>query len=323
MLRPEPTVTACIPYYAGQRYIRRAVEGLLAQTWHDLRVIVVNDGDADEPWDQLHSLRDPRLIGFNLTRNHGGPFFANAVVVDAIRSPWFLVQEQDDWSDPRRVQHLLQLTAVGAADVALSAQFFHREDHDGRLTPLGMKWRHIGRARCPACPPGAGCEQCFVDTGLTTRYRYRAPHAGLLSVELLRRIGGYYIGLNLHYDSLLLNFLLMTGTIAHTSSPLYHRLLRADSITHSPGTGFGSQASNEERRAVFELYETSFAEYRRYLRGELSSEGLADAIRRCCQGRVTAQERKELAFETNRLRAHLDACCWQSEKQKPGNANPC
>ncbi|MBV8629695.1 MAG: glycosyltransferase [Silvibacterium sp.] len=312
MPHPEPIVTACIPYYAGKRYIRRAVESLLAQTCRDLRVIVVNDGDAEGPWDQLRSLRDPRLVGFNLSRNHGGPFFANAVVVDAIESPWFLVQEQDDWSDPRRVAYLLELTRGGAVDVAVSAQFFHREDNYGRSTPVGIRWRHVGHAKCPACPPGAECEECFVDTGLTARYRYRAPHAGLFNTRLLRRIGGYYIGLNLHYDSLLLNLLLMTGTIAHSPFPLYHRVLRADSITHAAHTGFGSQPSNEERRAVFDLYERSFREYQRYLRGELNSEGLAEAIRHRGHGRLGAQQRSELAFETNRLRAHLEQCRWHN-----------
>jgi len=308
MQRNEPTVTACIPYYAGKRYIRRAVEGLLAQTHRDLRIIVVNDGDTDPPWDQLACFRDPRLVLFSLTRNHGGPFFANAVVIHAISSPWFLVQEQDDWSDPRRIEHLLHLAITSHADAALSAQVFHRENVDGSSTPVTVKWTNLGRCVCPICPPGSRCQQCFVDVELTTQYRHRAPHTALFRSELLQRIGGYYAGLHLHFDSLLMNLVLMTGSIVHTKAPLYHRLLRPDSITHAPGTGFSSRASWAERKAIAKMYEDSFAEYQQYLRGQISSDKLAGAIRRRCHSRLTTHEWQELAYETKRLSAHLDAC---------------
>lgn len=312
MPRLEPTVTACIPYYAGKRYIRRAVEGLLAQTYRDLRIVVVNDGDKEPPWDQLAGLRDPRLICFSLTRNHGGPFFANAVVIRTVSSPWFLVQEQDDWSDPRRVEFLLHLAATCQADAAVSAHVFHRENIDGGSTPVTVKWTHLGRRVCPICPPGSRCQQCFVDVELTHQYRHRAPHTGLFRSELLRRIGGYYAGLHLHFDSLLMNLILMTGSIVHTTAPLYHRLLRPDSITHCPGTGFASRASWSERKTVAGLYEESYAEYCQYLRGQISSDKLATSIRQRCQSRVTQQDWSELAFETNRLSTHLSACGWQA-----------
>lgn len=305
MLTSVPSVTACIPYFGGKRYIRRAVESLLVQTHRDLHVIVVNDGDRDAPWDQLASIRDPRLIRFDLRRNHGGPFFANAVVVDAVASPWFLVQEQDDWSAPDRVRRLLHLVTTSGADVALSAQYFHQQHSDGISKPVGIRWSYIGRAVCPACRKGRSCQHCFVDIGLTAKYRYRAPHAGLFRLSLLRQIGGYYAGLRLHYDSLLMNLLLMTGTITHTPAPLYHRLLRPDSITHAKSTGFGSKTSNGERRLVIEMYEKAFADYQHYLRGHLSSEGLAQAIRRSCRENFPRVERQELAFESGRLRKWL------------------
>jgi glycosyltransferase involved in cell wall biosynthesis len=301
-------VTACIPYYAGRRYIRRAVESLLAQTHRDLEVIVVNDGDPSPPWDELLRLRDPRLIFFNLARNHGGPFFANAVVADATSSPWFLVQEQDDWSTPGRVERLLHLATERGADVAISGQYFHRQQPDGSSAPVGVRWSRIGHQTCPTCTATSRCQECFVDTALTDLYWYRAPHAGLFRVELLLSVGGYYAGLHLHYDSLLMNLLMMTGTVAHTGDTLYHRLLRPESITHAKTTGFGSAPSNRERSCVIEIYRAAFTEYQRYLRGDIDSQRLAESIRHRCQGNVNASERCELADEVARLRAHIAAC---------------
>ncbi len=307
MLPTCPSVTACVPYFRGKRHIFRAIQSLLAQTHRDLIVIVVNDGDKDPPWNELASIDDRRLIRFSLTRNHGGPFFANAVVAEAASSPWFLVQEQDDWSTPDRVARLLQLAVSNGADAAISAHYFHQQQKDGRCTPIGVRWQHTGRLICPEHRVSRGCQRCFVDTGLTTECRHRAPHSGLFRSSALRRIGGYYAGLRLHYDTLLMNLLLMTGRLAHTQAMLYHRLLSPNSLTQARETTFSSAASRAERRTMAALYERAFTAYQLYVQGQLSSEGLGRTIRRCCHGNIPPIERQELAFETNRLRGWLRA----------------
>jgi hypothetical protein len=104
-----------------------------------------------------------------------------------------------------------------------------------------------------------------------------------------------------------MNLLLMTGIVAHVADPLYHRLLRPDSITHSTATGFGTEPSNQERKTVAALYEKSYADYQRYVSGRINSNDLVSSIRARCQSRVTATERQELAMETARLRMRINA----------------
>jgi hypothetical protein len=268
-------------------------------------VIVVNDGDEDRPWDLFDSISDPRLIRFDLLRNHGGPYFADAVVVNAAASTWFLIQEQDDWSEPDRITQLLQSAHERDADVAISAQLFHQEQPDGLTSPIGVRFSHCGAFDCPACGVGADCQRCFVDTGLTPQFRYRAPHAGLFSLDLLRSIGGYYAGLHIHFDSLLMNLILMVARLAHVPAPLYNRLLRPDSLTHQPETGFGSSLSNRERQTNAEIYDAAFAQYRRHVNNELSRQDLIRYIRNCCRSRVPYDEQEELEGEAERLRSLL------------------
>jgi len=121
----------------------------------------------------------------------------------------------------------------------------------------------------------------------------------------LREIGGYYAGLNLHYDSLLMNLALMTGLVTHTPAALYHRLLRPGSITQAKATGFCSQASRYERKLAAAIYQRAFTQYERYLRGRLSSRGLAESIRNYCQTCLRPCDRQELVYESQRLRSCL------------------
>jgi glycosyltransferase involved in cell wall biosynthesis len=48
-----PRVTVVVPAYNAAAHVRRAVDSVLAQTWHDLELLVVDDGSTDGTLDAL------------------------------------------------------------------------------------------------------------------------------------------------------------------------------------------------------------------------------------------------------------------------------
>ena len=51
----EPRVSVILPVYNGEATILRTLESVLAQTWSDLELIVIDDGSSDRTIDLLEA----------------------------------------------------------------------------------------------------------------------------------------------------------------------------------------------------------------------------------------------------------------------------
>lgn len=101
-----PAVSVVLPVYNGEAYIREAVESILAQTFGDFELIVINDGSKDRSGEILRELaaRDPRVVlverpnaGLVTTLNEGiararGEFIARMDADDVARPERFALQ---------------------------------------------------------------------------------------------------------------------------------------------------------------------------------------------------------------------------------------
>jgi hypothetical protein len=285
-------VTACIAHYRCHRYIRRAVDSLLSQSYPWIRVVVVNDGDPRPPWRELESITDPRLLRFHLNENRG-LYFCFEIARLATPDPFFMIQDADDWSAPPRAACLLRALQRDSSDLAVSAEHQFVESQDGPRV-VEVRWRDASRET------DAG--RFVVHHHLTPAYKHRAPHHGIFRSSSLRAIGGYYAGLRISHDTLVTNLILMTGRISHIAEGLYFRLLRADSLTHAPSTGTGSASAKRELDVQRYLYQLCFSCYRLFLEGRLTSAQLSEWIQQIHGTYVSDEDRAALDLNVRRLR---------------------
>lgn len=53
-----PLVSVCIPAYNHEQYIEQCIQSIIKQTYHNIELIVVDDGSKDKTWEKLLSLED-------------------------------------------------------------------------------------------------------------------------------------------------------------------------------------------------------------------------------------------------------------------------
>ncbi|MEP6950694.1 MAG: glycosyltransferase family 2 protein [Ginsengibacter sp.] len=302
VVTPEKHVIVCIPYYRCRDYVRRAVQTLLAQTYSNITVVVVNDGDFETPpWPVLSDIFDTRLVRFDIRQNKG-PYFATQLVLSATTAPYLLIQDADDWSHPERIQKLLTALDGDKADFAISAQSLIREDLYNSDGPPDIRWIEKLNGALLVNNPA---DKYKVNTKLTRQFLYRSAHHGLFRTEVLRKVGGYYGGFRTSYDTLLINFILMVGKIAHVPEPLYYRLIRPTSLTQSAETGYRSIQRKQILLKLEGIYNSTYKLYRSYLGGEMTGDNLIKSIRSTCENYIPGDDLQAISSESKLLKQSL------------------
>lgn len=278
-------ITVSIPQYGCGQFIHRAVVSLLSQTYSNLLVVVVNDADRNFNWEQLSDIDDRRLVRFDLVANHGR-YFADQVVLKATPDKYLLIQDADDWSEPRRVEKLFAQINKDYSNGALSTvRMYATSDY-----PIPVSYINWLPERNNT--PGE-------------KLINRLGHYGLFKINSLEDIGGYYGGFRIVYDRLIMNLLLMTGKISFVDEPLYNYCRRHGSLTLGSDTDMGS---NTRQVVVGELqleYDHIYYSYLNYTSNRIKREEFLDAIKQCVNEHISKESRTELDREAKRLQQKL------------------
>ena len=108
-------VSVLIPAYNAEKTIHRCLDSILAQTYCDIEVIIVNDGSKDSTLAELqvYAKKDERVkvidqpnCGVSATRN---------VALDNASGDYILYVDADDWIEPNMIQRMVDL--IEGADI--------------------------------------------------------------------------------------------------------------------------------------------------------------------------------------------------------------
>lgn len=145
MSKPNnPKVSVIMPVYNGEPFLLEAVDSILAQTYTDFELLVINDGSTDDTVAILQSYDDPRImlihndgnLGLIATLNRG---------IDLARGEYLVRMDCDDISLPERLRK--------------QADFL---DANPRVGVCGIWYREFGDlvSRTTRCAPDHASIKC-------------------------------------------------------------------------------------------------------------------------------------------------------------------
>ena len=103
MSTTAPRISVIMPAYNAARFIGKAVDGILAQTYGDFELIVVDDGSSDDTAAVLQGYDDERLRILVNETNQGIVYALNKGI-GAARGEFIARQDADDFSMPNRFE---------------------------------------------------------------------------------------------------------------------------------------------------------------------------------------------------------------------------
>lgn len=127
----EPLISVIVPVYKVEDYLERCIESIMAQTYTQLEIILVDDGSPDGCPQLCDSLakKDKRIRVIH--QKNGGLSDARNTGLDTCRGKKICFVDSDDYVSPDYIETLYE--AMKKEEVLISVCNFFKVSEDGRV----------------------------------------------------------------------------------------------------------------------------------------------------------------------------------------------
>lgn len=158
-----PLASVVLPVYNGERYLAEAIDSILAQTWRDFELLLLDDGSQDQTWPIIESYcaKDKRCRG--ISRENRGLVATLNEGIALSRGEFLLRMDADDIALPQRFEQQIRYLQENPECVALGCRFIlidpeslpimemghclsHEQIDEGNLSGEGSFMCHPGTA---------------------------------------------------------------------------------------------------------------------------------------------------------------------------------
>lgn len=216
-----PYISIIMPVYNAQSYLRESIGSVLAQTYPDFELVIIDDGSSDDSYALCYefAVQDSRIRLFQ--KENGGPGAARNFGLEHACGEYVLFVDSDDIVEPYCLQRLIELVQQHNADAVIYN--FDNLSSEGELLESGQEH--------PICS-GLFCS----DDIFTMTYEKNGYVFSFLCNKMIRRqcFGELrFAPLRMCEDEVLFPRILdRCQRICMTEEVLYHYYRRSGSVMH-------------------------------------------------------------------------------------------
>ncbi|NLJ19748.1 MAG: glycosyltransferase, partial [Bacteroidales bacterium] len=96
-------VSIVLSSYNHEKYIKKAIDSALNQTFSDFELIIWDDASSDTSWQIISSYTDPRIRAFRNEKNLGGGNAKKAITEIAV-GEYIAIHHSDDIWEPDKLE---------------------------------------------------------------------------------------------------------------------------------------------------------------------------------------------------------------------------
>ena len=128
----KPLLTVVIPVYNVEKYLKRCVESVLVQEWHNYDILLVDDGSTDSSpqiCDDYAKVYDFISV---IHKKNGGLSEARNTGISHAKGDYVYFPDSDDWLEPQTFKELAEVLESQEFDIVS----FNREFVKGEEDPI-------------------------------------------------------------------------------------------------------------------------------------------------------------------------------------------
>ena len=125
----QPKISVIVPVYKAEKYLHRCIDSILAQTFTDFELILVNDGSPDNSGAICdgYAAKDNRVRVFH--KKNGGVSSARQFGLDQAQGEYIIHADSDDWVEADMFEELHKQAKEKHADMVICDYYVNYSGH--------------------------------------------------------------------------------------------------------------------------------------------------------------------------------------------------
>ncbi|MEM1484909.1 glycosyltransferase family 2 protein [Oscillospiraceae bacterium PP1C4] len=122
-METQPKISIIMPVYKVEKFVGRAIESILQQTFSDYEFLIVDDGSPDSSGKICdgYAEKDDRLTVIH--KENGGAPSARNVAIDLAVGKYLYFLDSDDWAEPTMLEDMYQLAEKNDAQLVVTGYY--------------------------------------------------------------------------------------------------------------------------------------------------------------------------------------------------------